>query len=116
MAMSTLTPIAVTMKTGPRTCGETVRAIEKSSPSARPNGERHDTPRDPSKQPPRLQIELVSQAETARHDPFWDGPRLTPAFVTHVLGQVMVGERNRIVRGAYGAAETNAPRLLDTRL
>ena len=68
------------------------------------------------RQRPRPAVELVSQAETKRHDPFWDGPRLTPAFVTQLLGQVMHQEQNRLVRTAYGNAEDRSAGLLDTRL
>ena len=92
-----------------------MRAVAKGSPSASSNGERQETLRDPPKQRPHLQVEIVCQRETIAHDPFWDGPRLVPVFVTQLLGQVMPGERNRFVRGAYGEAGASA-RLLDTRL
>jgi hypothetical protein len=116
MVMSALTPIAATIKGSHRASGEATRAIEKSSQSAPSNGERHSASHEAPKQRPRLQVELVCQAETKSHDPFWDGPRLTPAFVTQLLGQVMTGERHMLVRGAYGAGEAGPAPLLDTRL
>jgi hypothetical protein len=113
--MSALTPIAATVSGSQKASAEALRAVGKANQSARSNGERQDAPRDPPKQRPHLQVEIVCQAETKAHDPFWDGPRLVPAFVTQLLGQVMPGERNRFVRGAYGEAGASA-RLLDTRL
>ena len=55
---------------------------------------------------PRLQVELVCQDETPRFDPFWDGPRLQPAFVAQLLGQVMPAGRARQppCDNAYGKA------------
>lgn len=114
--MSTLTPIAATFRGGHRPLGADARLVGKSSESAQMHGERHDNPQDKPRQRPRLQVELVCQGETKRHDPFWDGPRLTPLFVTQLLGQVMAGERHVIVRGAYGETGAAEARLLDTRL
>ncbi len=73
---------------------------------AKPNG----------KQLPRLQVELVCQAETPRHDPFWDGPRLKPAFVTQFLGQVMAAAAIRPPVSAYETARVAPARLLDAKL
>ena len=114
--MSTLTPIAATVRGSYRPLGADPRMVGKSSESAQLHGERRDHPQDPPRQRPRLQVELVCQGETNRHDPFWDGPRLTPHFVTQLLGQVMAGERHHIVRGAYGETGAAAAGLLDTRL
>ncbi|HEX2761711.1 MAG TPA: hypothetical protein VHM27_14400, partial [Rhizomicrobium sp.] len=63
----------------------------------------------------RVAVELVSQAETKRHDPFWDAPKLVPAFVTQLLGQMMEQEQTRLLRTPYGNRKDNCAGLLDTR-
>src|ERR1700761_5763110 len=55
--------------------------------------------------PKRLTVELVSQCETSRPDPFWDGPRLKPVFVAQVIGQAMPDRTRPLPRTAYGVAE-----------
>jgi hypothetical protein len=82
------------------------RAIEKSSPSSRLGQEQADFTPPRAKSRPPLQVELVCQHETVRFDPFWDAPRLVPAFVAQLLGQVMTGGREipACARTAYGAA------------
>jgi hypothetical protein len=68
------------------------------------------------KNPPRLQVELVSQGETAAFDPFWDGPRLVPSFVTQLLGQVMPERRETVsVETAYGTAVPRQALLVDRK-
>ena len=59
----------------------------------------------------------MCQGETKTVDPFRDAPRLTPAFVTQLLGQLMTPERHRLVRtSAYGAAAARDGAAFDTRL
>lgn len=71
------------------------------------------------KTPPRLQVELVCQDGTAGFDPFWDGPRLRPAFVTQLLGQIMPPRHEGAPASARAAAYQAVPqmrgRLLDRR-
>lgn len=67
------------------------------------------------KERPRLQVELLCQSDTKAHDPFWDGPRLAPPFVTQLLGQVMAPERNIAPRRVYGDNGAGAAIILDTR-
>lgn len=57
----------------------------------------------------------MCQGGTKTDDPFRDGPRLVPAFVTQLLGQMMTGEQRRAPRPAYGAAAAKTALLLDTR-
>lgn len=95
---------------------DAVRAASKPSDSAHLGQDRHETPPQPPPQRPRLQVELVCQPDTNALDPIRDSPRLTPAFVTQLLGQVMAPERHRLMRGVYGAAATKNAVLLDTRL
>ena len=93
-----------------------VIAPEKANNSALSGRERRETPREPRRDVPRLQVELVSQGGTKTYDPFRDGPRLTPAFVTQLLGQVMAGEERSAPRLVYGVAEPKAALLCDARV
>lgn len=92
-----------------------MRAIGKASDSAALRQEGQDAQRHGPKARGKLLVEPVSRGGTKRHDPFWDGPRLSPAFVTQLLGQVMEPERNCLVRMAYGSPAERSARLLDTR-
>lgn len=58
----------------------------------------HATPRD------------LSQSETNEHAPLWHGPRLRPAFVAQVLGQVMAAPARRDSRSVFAAYEEGAAR------
>ena len=115
MAMNALTPLAVPAKASFRACRGTVRGGEKSSDSACLGREEQKARRELPKTRMRCHAEFVSQAETKAHDPIWDAPRLNPAFVTQLLGQVMRQEQNRLVRAAYGCARERSARLVDTR-
>ena len=50
-------------------------------------------------------------------DPFRDAPRLTPAFVTQLLGQILpsYGHAPASAQAAYHAAPERRGRLLDRR-
>ena len=55
-----------------------------------------------------------SQSGTSDSDPFWDGPRLTPQFVAHVMGQVYCTRTPDPSAGAaYRRAVALAPKLID---
>ena len=93
-----------------------VNASGKSSDSAHPGDDGRGAPRQARKEPTRLEVELVCQEGTKRHDPFWDGPRLKPAFVTQLLGQMMPGAQAPGPRPrAYGTSQAGAALLLDAR-
>ena len=64
-----------------------------------------------AKSAPRLQVELVCQDETRGHDPFWDAPRLLPAFVAQVMGQVMPERREHRVSGNRLWQRCRGPRM-----
>lgn len=113
--MNALTPAAMAVKGSFKASCGTARALKNASTSAQFEQDRRETPREAPRQRPRVVVELVSQGETKRHDPFWDAPRLTPAFVTQLLGQVMDEERLRLVRAPYGIRGEKSARLLDTR-
>lgn len=93
------------------------RAIEKTSTSSHLDGKTPDFSQTGKKSPQRLQVELVCQDETPAFDPFWDGPRLMPSFVTQLLGQVMPDRReaNVSVETAYGTAVPRQALLVDRK-
>jgi hypothetical protein len=93
------------------------RAIEKASPSSHLGGQTPDFSQTDKQTPPRLQVELVCQDETKAFDPFWDGPRLMPSFVTQLLGQAMPDRREANVRveTAYGTAVPRQALLVDRK-
>jgi hypothetical protein len=106
----------VTVRTGLKALAAPPRAIEKSSPSSALGHERQSFNQDGEKAVPRLQVELVSQDETRAFDPFWDAPRLMPAFVAQVMGQAMPERRGTAASAqtAYGSVPRKAL-LLDRR-
>jgi len=94
---------------------EGVSAPGKPSDSAHLGAEERGPGRQARKERPRLQVELVCQEGTKPHDPFWDGPRLKPAFVTQLLGQTMLGGRAVAPPRAYDESQASAALLLDAR-
>ncbi len=100
---------------GLKASADGVNAPGKSSDSAHLGDNGRDPPRQARKERPRLEVELVSQEGTKRHDPFWDGPRLKPAFVTQLLGQMMTGGETPAPARAYGENQASPALLLDTR-
>ena len=90
------------------------RAIEKCSPASALDRQPQGTPHAEAKKPPRIQVELVCHDGTDGFDPKWDGPRLLPAFVAQVMGQVMDQERRTHValETAYGTARLVRTALL----
>ena len=96
-------PFEIAVAKGPKAFGASARRIEKTSASSTLGHQPRDLNEHREQLPPRLQVELVCQDETAGHDPFWDAPRLLPVFVTQLMGQVMPERREpRSVETAYG--------------
>ena len=87
------------------------RVCEKSSASSALGQQPQDFNADRRSTAGAIRIELVCQEETPRFDPFWDGPKLLPAFVAQVMGQMMPERREAqvSVETAYGSARN--PRL-----
>jgi tRNA G26 N,N-dimethylase Trm1 len=61
------------------------------------------------------------QNETDQFAPLWNGPRLRPAFVAQVIGQVLMNQREQasgLARVAYdnGAPKIASALLLDARI
>jgi hypothetical protein len=99
---------------GFRPAAALARSVQKASASSDLGTHQQDTARNSEKSAPRLQVELVCQDETQRFDPFWDGPRLKPAFVAQLLGQVMpAAHKQATVATAYGATAPRMARLVD---
>ena len=110
-------PFELTHPASPKSSAVSARAVEKSSPASLLQREPHDTARSRPQTPPHLVVELVSQDETARFDPVWDGPRLIPAFVAQLMGQAMnqlTPERRSAapLETAYGSARDARMALL----
>ena len=110
-------PFDATARGGLKALAASSRAIEKSSASSALGHERQSFNHESAKAVPRLQVELVCQDETQGHDPFWDAPRLLPAFVAQVMGQVMPERRDTSVsvQTAYGSAAPRKALLLDRK-
>jgi len=101
---------------GIKTFAASPRAIEKTSASSHLGGQTPDFSQAGTKTPPRLQVELVYQDETKAFDPFWDGPRLIPSFVTQLLGQALPDRRETVrVETAYGTAAPRQALLVDRK-
>jgi hypothetical protein len=95
---SNFRPGIKSLAAGPRRC-------EKSSDSNALGQERADLQADAHQLPVPLRVELLCQDETSAFDPFWDGPRLLPAFAAQLLGQALPDRRDpsAIVETAYGS-------------
>ena len=91
-------PVVKTWDAQPRRC-------EKSSASSDLGQEQSDLQPDRRKGQPTLRVQLVSQNNTSRCDPIWEGPRLTSAFAAQVMGQAMLDRRDDGARleTAYGS-------------
>ena len=100
-------------RSGAKPLSSLARSIGKSSGSSQLGTGPQDSPNQQPKPAPRLQVELVCQDETARFDPFWDGPRLRSAFVAQLLGQVMPTAHVAAVQNAYGKTAPRMARLVD---
>lgn len=116
-AMSPLNALDIVRRSGVKPGLGPVRETQKSSSHRDLGNAPQDFAKPKDKTPPPLRVELVCQGETAPHDPFWDGPRLKPAFVTQFLGQVMApGAPAPVSPSAYEAPVPACARLLDTQL
>jgi hypothetical protein len=109
-------PFASFYRSGVHRAMNAVGNAAKPGTSGQLGMERHDQPAQKSKATPRLQVELVSQDDTAGFDPFWDGPRLKPIFVAQLLGQVMPARRTAVaVDNVYGKAAVRTALLVDRK-
>jgi len=73
----------------------------------------HETRRgehEAGRRDPRLAPRMLSQSDTNERAPLWYGPRLRPAFVAQVLGQVMAPDGEHDCRSVFAAYEDVATR------
>jgi hypothetical protein len=110
-------PFDINLRSGVKLLAAHPRACEKSSGSSTLDQQPQDFNAEKQSPASAIQVELLYQDETSNFDPFWDGPRLLPAFVAQLMGQY--GERRDTsisVETAYG--RIHAPRqalLLDRK-
>jgi hypothetical protein len=110
-------PFDTSSRAGLRSLIASTRRCEKPSGSSILDGKRQDFNHDDQKPSRALQVELVCQEETRAFDPFWDGPRLMPAFVAQLMGQAIVERRDSSVsvETAYGSLHPRKALLLDRK-
>jgi hypothetical protein len=97
-------PFDINLRSGIKLLAAPPRACEKSSGSSVLDQQPQDFNAEEQKPAASLVVELLCQDETPRFDPFWDGPRLLPAFVAQLIGQMNMDRRNAgmSVETAYG--------------
>ena len=98
-------PFESNVRPGFKALAASPRRCEKSSGSSVLGQERPDVNTDDRKAAAAMRVELVCQDETSDFDPFWDGPRLLPAFVAQLMGQTLLDRRDATatVETAYGS-------------
>jgi len=97
-------PFDSNIRPGLKALAASPRRCEKSSGSSALDRERPDVNGEDHKTAAAMRVELVYQDDTPGFDPFWDGPRLLPAFVAQLMGQAMLDRRDAsaTVETAYG--------------
>jgi hypothetical protein len=111
--MRAIVPVETGVGGGSRTPALSTRAIQKTSASSTLGREKPDTDGGQEKPLRKVQVERLYRDDTPRFDPFWDGPRLVPAFVTQLLGQAMPERRETVMlESAYGCAVSPRTALL----
>ena len=111
--MRAIIPVEIGIAGGSRAPALSPRAVKKTSASSALGHESPDADCGKEKPAPAPQAECVCRDDTPRFDPFWDGPRLVPAFVAQLLGQAMPERRDAaMVETAYGRAVSPRKSLL----
>ena len=107
-------PFDINLRSGIKLLAAAPHACEKSSGSSTLDQQPQDFNADEHKPASHIQAEILYQDETPRFDPFWDGPRLLPAFVAQLMGQMSMERRDNSVsvETAYGSARTPRRALL----
>jgi len=103
-------PFDINLRSGIKTLAAGARACEKSSGSSTLGQQPQDFNADEQQPALPVRLEFLCQDETPRFDPFWDGPRLLPAFVAQLMGQMNVERRDTSV-----SVETAYGRIRDPR-
>jgi hypothetical protein len=99
-----------------RASAAVVRASAKPNETAASGDQAQDSPRDAQRGRRPLRVELVCQDGTRPHDPFWDAPRLNPAFVTQLLGQAMANHERTAPRIVYAGSDRDEALVFDARV
>lgn len=100
--------IAQTAGTGALVARAGLARVEKARNSSDLGQQRMDDPRHRAGHDAHLASHDLSQSETGEHAPLWYGPRLRPAFVAQVLGQVMGTRDIRDPQSVFAAYEDRA--------
>jgi hypothetical protein len=110
-------PFDTSSRAGLRSLTALTRRCEKPSGSSVLDGKQQSFNHDDQKSSLPIQVELVCQEETRAFDPFWDGPRLLPAFAAQLMGQMIVERRDSSVsvETAYGSLHPRKALLLDRK-
>lgn len=113
--MKPLDPYGAAPRSSPRLGLAAARRTEKASPGNGLGQGQQGSAENRPRSARRLEVELVCQAETPVHDPFWDGPRLLPVFVAQVMGQVMAAAAP-LPASAYEMKAPPSALLFDAKL
>jgi hypothetical protein len=111
--MRAIIPVEIGMAGASGAPAQSLRAVKKASASSALGHQKSDADHGKEKPAPAPQPERLYRDDTPSFDPFWDGPRLVPAFVAQLLGQVMPERRDTaMVETAYGRAVSPRKALL----
>jgi hypothetical protein len=111
--MRAIIPAQIGVAGGSGAPAQSPRAVKKTSASSNLDHEKPGADCGKEKPAPAPQAECVCRDDTSRFDPFWDGPRLVPAFVAQLLGQAMPERRDgAMVETGYGRAVSPRKALL----
>jgi hypothetical protein len=111
--MNAIIPVRTETEGGSRASASSAHAIQKASASSGLGGEQADAHGAEENSARQNRLKRLYRDDTPTFDPFWDGPRLVPAFVAQLLGQVMPERRETVtVETAYGRAVSPRKALL----
>ena len=117
--MNATAKFAIVGSSGVNARWRTLPRVEKANASNAPHGERRDNDVHLVTRAPSRQSRPLSQIETARYEPDWNGVRLTAPFVAQLLGQVMAKDDDRTPSALSpydGEAEIPRALLCDRRV
>jgi hypothetical protein len=109
--MRAVGPMDITPRTGLKLLAALPRVCEKSSASSALGREQQDFNAQEGTAPAPVQVELVCQEGTPNFDPFWDGPKLLPAFAVQLMGQMTQERRDSQVPVETAYGRINNPRV-----
>ena len=111
--MGAIIPLETGITGGSGAPALSLRAVKKPSASSALGHERPDADCDKERPAPAPRAACLCRDDTPGFDPFWDGPRLVPAFVAQLLGQAMPERRDgATVETPYGRAVSPRKALL----